>query len=356
MKDINAQDIDLIVEVDFCENQRYKPIRGWGKPYQFVPNHSDLSMKVPLDYKLVLDNAVFLPRGWEWTSQWKVDTAERYGKTDADGWSYGTSFDSVLQQTLDRKLKAERNSINVVRRRRWMRFRKCVDSEAMKKETIKREWLQANLQKIADVTVFNTFALEKLSEYDTEWRNSTKKIFQATDFLLSDSINNFENIKNKLLALKHFLLERGTIEAEYANRLSALSGKWSQFDPSSNSFSPVRSEKRKSRRWSGKETFITADPDLSNIVDLPKDEISYLNPNDLQARKPDNKFFEVISTSNKSTSNCVTFYSRLLSDSIPQGMQTIILLILSLLSSERKLIYDVQNRCRLCCRRYSSSN
>jgi hypothetical protein len=57
-----------------------------------------------------------------------IDISGRFGNNDKEGWFYGSSFESLFE-SIRRGKGGEESSTSVVRRRRWVRSKKCVSQE-----------------------------------------------------------------------------------------------------------------------------------------------------------------------------------------------------------------------------------
>ena len=125
-------DEEVIFTVDAWENQRYKPMQGgWQPPFvSGVPNMSDITGT----HTIGCEGGVplcSLPAGWEWLCEWTVDaTSKLYGGCDGDGWSYASSFETLFEQCSKQILSGEMGRLSLVRRRRWVRRRRCVTAAA----------------------------------------------------------------------------------------------------------------------------------------------------------------------------------------------------------------------------------
>ena len=53
-----------------------------------------------------------------------------YGTTDRYGWTYGTTFERLLDSLKNRKASGICTTTSLVRRRRWIRTRKCLSQTA----------------------------------------------------------------------------------------------------------------------------------------------------------------------------------------------------------------------------------
>ena len=50
---------------------------------------------------------VKLKEGWSFLDEWKVDKSGSFGRVDADGWSYATSFETLFEQTAKKTLQGD---------------------------------------------------------------------------------------------------------------------------------------------------------------------------------------------------------------------------------------------------------
>lgn len=217
------------VEVDYWENQRYKPLQGWTVPYQGgTAPYTDLSGKVPFSIENALTNKVYVPNGWEWApdSIWKVDVSGKFGAVDSDGWSYGTTFESLIALSKQKKLKNERSTSNIVRRRRWIRVRICVSTQLNGIVSMKVIWVNTVCEKITEVIQINETNYMKLTEYNAKQKKVIENILIAADLQLSDVNNTLDIMNEKLQQMKSFLIERGAIESQYSKKLESLAVKW----------------------------------------------------------------------------------------------------------------------------------
>jgi hypothetical protein len=217
-----------IVEVDFWENQTYKQLQGgWSVPYYGVNKYSDATGKIPFKQEKTMNGTVFLPLGWEWTDKtWEVDKSGKFGESDAEGWSYAPTFEVLVENTRTQTLKADRNNASMMRRRRWIRNRRCVIPDVIKLHLERVEWADSIRQKIGEIQSTNVANKTKLCEYNSNQREAVEKVVIATDNNILDVIHEFNGIIEKLVALRAFLVERGTIEESYAQKLDLFSKKW----------------------------------------------------------------------------------------------------------------------------------
>ncbi|CAN1281796.1 Intermembrane lipid transfer protein vps13A [Linum perenne] len=105
---------------EIFENQRYHPTSGWGSKLNGSQN-SDPGRWSTRDFSYSSKDFFEppLPSGWQWASSWIIDKSE---VVDGDGWAYAPEFHSLKWPPTSRS----NSSLDVVRRRRWMRRRQEV--------------------------------------------------------------------------------------------------------------------------------------------------------------------------------------------------------------------------------------
>ena len=120
----SVKDIDFVSEAEVWENQSWRPVRRiWASPLG-VPKFSDASNE-PISQPEERWSEMTLEPGWEWVSELQVDKSKRYGSPDEEGWMYGISFESLIDQIKSGKAE-EQTAASIVRRRRFVRSKKCV--------------------------------------------------------------------------------------------------------------------------------------------------------------------------------------------------------------------------------------
>ena len=218
------------VIVDAWENQRFKPLQGWTKPYgDLTPQFSDIHGVRVVDYATINGAPIpvaALPEGWEYTDDWNIDRSEKYGGIDTHGWSYATSFETLFDNTLRCKSEGEMGRMSLVRRRRWTRVRACHTPAAATLFEKKVQYVNAlryQLEKILqqkekdfkDLTLFHENKLQQLHP-----------VVKYAARGLSDTVTVLDHVVKKLLMVRDYLVERGTVEAQHAARLIELGRKW----------------------------------------------------------------------------------------------------------------------------------
>ena len=216
------------VEVDYWENQTYKPLlNSWSAAIYGVPEYSDISGRFVLKSDRIANNTVHLPIGWEWCqSEWIIDLSGEYGAIDDDGWSYSTSFELGIESSKLRQLKSDRSSTNIFRRRRWIRSRVCTSSNVLLKHTERLEWVETIRTKVNDVRNIYRINHTTISEYSSHQSIATDKALKATDEIIENIMMNLEQKVEMLRSLKSYFIDRGEVEALYSRRLEQLGSRW----------------------------------------------------------------------------------------------------------------------------------
>ncbi|EPS74076.1 hypothetical protein M569_00677, partial [Genlisea aurea] len=109
---------------EIFENQVYNPTSGWGSNDYVVERWSTRDFS----YSSKQFFEPSLPPGWIWagTSTWTVEKSQL---VDADGWAYGSDFQTLKWPPKSSK-STMKSSNDVVRRRRWTRVRQGYDKHA----------------------------------------------------------------------------------------------------------------------------------------------------------------------------------------------------------------------------------
>ncbi|KAI3834068.1 hypothetical protein MKX03_035864 [Papaver bracteatum] len=103
------------------ENQRHQAISGWGNKWPgFGGNDPERWSTRNFSYSSKDFFEPPLPSGWRWTTTWTVDKS-RFG--DIDGWAYAPDYQSLLKWPPNSSVSPAKSSLQVVRRRRWIRTR-----------------------------------------------------------------------------------------------------------------------------------------------------------------------------------------------------------------------------------------
>jgi len=189
--------------------------------------HSDITGEIPFNFDNIKNNYVYLPIGWEWSSiDWKIDKSGRYGYCDNDGWSYSTSFETLIELSKLRQLSNDKSSLSVARRRRWFRTRICIATHLVNKLSVLVDWVCTVRSRIEDVINYNERMIIMLSAFRNKRKVYFDSILQKSEKSLKDTIAHLITIFQKLEGMKLYLKERGEIESSYSKKLELLSSKW----------------------------------------------------------------------------------------------------------------------------------
>ena len=199
-------------------------------PYasETMPFYSDINGEISVPYdKGTTSPVITLPLGWQWCNEnWKVDSSNTFGLTDNDGWSYGTTFENLVDSSLKRKLEGEMGRLSIVRRRRWVRKMSSITADAKKDFETRLNWAKEIRKKLEKVISRKASDYSLVSEYEFKRRATFDRILFAAESQLSDTSQMLEGITDKLNLMKQFLIERGAIERDYSKRIGALASKW----------------------------------------------------------------------------------------------------------------------------------
>jgi hypothetical protein len=109
-------------EICLFENQRYRPLFGWGsKGFLFPHDRSPFSDETgKVAYMVDLLEDVPPPPNCEWATAWKI--SHDYTEVDAEGWSYSTTFSRLSEKLTSKRSSSTPRPRHVVRRRMWSRY------------------------------------------------------------------------------------------------------------------------------------------------------------------------------------------------------------------------------------------
>lgn len=116
---------NIMVEEVF-QNQRYQPISGWGNKWHGFPTN-DPGHWSTRDFSYSSKDFFEPPLspGWKWASGWTIDKPQF---VDVDGWAYGPDYHSLKWPPMSLK-SGTKSTVDVVRRRRWIRTREQVTEQ-----------------------------------------------------------------------------------------------------------------------------------------------------------------------------------------------------------------------------------
>lgn len=127
----NGESFTIIVEI--WQSQKYwRPLSKWAEAWnlpEFVNNiNYYASSKFPTEFSWIagLSRVVIdCPGSFEWApgSEWSVDMSKRFGNTCVEGWMYGDSFKSILEDMKAKRSSGVPDSSNITKKRRrvWTR-------------------------------------------------------------------------------------------------------------------------------------------------------------------------------------------------------------------------------------------
>ncbi|XP_020520361.1 uncharacterized protein LOC18430003 [Amborella trichopoda] len=118
------------VTEEIFENQRYQPLSGWGNKWPgFLTNDPAHWSNRDFSYSSKdFFEPSLLPPGWQWTSPWVIDKRQF---VDADGWAYGSDFQSLIKWPPLSSKSGKRSTLDFVRRRRWVRTRTRLSDQGL---------------------------------------------------------------------------------------------------------------------------------------------------------------------------------------------------------------------------------
>eukprot|EP01038_Epipyxis_sp_PR26KG_P010985 gene10985-14758_t len=330
------------VEVEYWENQRYKPLQGgWTIPYVFGGDphpYSDVTGKIEFDkekYVNAQNDNIYLPNGWEWsTNDWKIDLSGKFGYCDSDGWSYSTSFESLIEITLTKQLNNNRSIANITRRRRWIRCRICTAKDLLDKLSVLINWVSLVRLKIDDIMLYQQDILSILMKYKNKKKSIYNEILLNSDKNLNDVVETLTLLNEKLSSMTLFLQERGELEAGYGKKLESLASKWIDAGnlpkPSliKDTYSYITTATKSTSKDEGHYGHVIGNE--SGVED------HYGNNSTFSTPKQRSGFFYVVSKANDMVAKRIAEFSVMLSEGLPQDVNKIVLEVMEALIECKK--------------------
>ena len=123
-------------------------------------------------------------------------------------------------------LDGEKKSMSIVRRRRWTRKRICVSPVAKSQFIARFEWMQSKRESMLQFVQLFSRDSTQVSNYEDKRKPGVK---ESEDYIISslkETAGMLDGVWTKLQLLKGFLIERGTLEMEYAHKMNHLGRKW----------------------------------------------------------------------------------------------------------------------------------
>ena len=222
---------EFIVHDEVWESESYRPLWGkWQSPMS-KPRFSDLIGKKKLSSNTESLPNKSPPDGWEIVSEWMLWPRASKITSDHEGWMYGSDTTDIITKLrtsgLDLGSENAKKSAQV-RRRKWVRARKCVTDEG--KERIKEElkWLQSivdNLknymrQKQMERSQVTSYENVRVKAYKKNRATAARKVLAYKEAL--------DYYAKKLQELKDYMRERKEIDREYGRKLQALSKQYAK--------------------------------------------------------------------------------------------------------------------------------
>ena len=236
----------------------------------------------------------FLPLGWQWISKWEIDLSDTYGNVDKEqGWGYAASFENLIECTKTKTLSGEVGRLSIVRRRRWIRYRECVTAESKKEFNERISWISLLSNRVSKINSDKTEELISINNFEKERKVAYDKLLSTAERCLQESVSTLEGVVEKLNLMKQFLIERGKLELDYANKLKQLANKW-----------------------------VHAGIPKNNIPKINNNNNNN-NNNDDDDKSSNPGFFYVISASNNAVASRLQDFATLLSVSLPQDVSSV---------------------------------
>ena len=115
-------------ETNIFENQRYRPLFGWGsKGYLFTNERTEFSDETgEKRYEIKDLEEILPPSNFEWVTTWTINYS--YTKVDLEGWCYATTFQRLSEKLVLNKSSNKVKPGHVVRRRLWTRLSRALRS------------------------------------------------------------------------------------------------------------------------------------------------------------------------------------------------------------------------------------
>lgn len=122
MKKATAGRVRGYQAVSIFENQRYRPLFGWGSKGFLLPHdRSPFSDETgATSYPASTLEEIPPPPNCEWATPWKL--SQDYTSVDEEGWCYARSFSRLSEKLESGRSSSTPRPGHVVRRRLWMRY------------------------------------------------------------------------------------------------------------------------------------------------------------------------------------------------------------------------------------------
>lgn len=122
---VNHEDVSICIKEETFENERWMPIKGFGKHFLPTDRYQWSSADGTVERKI--ENIRLPSNAWKWEGDWRVEAELGSVSTETEGWTYALDFPN--------KYCANYFFPAAVRRRKWYRYRRYVGV---------RSWIKLN--------------------------------------------------------------------------------------------------------------------------------------------------------------------------------------------------------------------
>lgn len=221
----SSESVYMVVTDEVWENGRWGIATGW-RSAQGMTKSPFTDLRETRTYHN-FPKEPDAPDGWKWLSEWVIDRSRSFGEVDEEGWAYGTSFESLLAAIENKCTGGSSAGIKaLVRRRRYVRTRGCINLKLYTTLQTRIEYLESTRTLIERAVTLQRENVVKIREFDSERHKVYEVAFQDA---IEDAELIGKNTKDyieKLMKTKAYLIERSTLEREYAAKLKNMSNKW----------------------------------------------------------------------------------------------------------------------------------
>lgn len=163
---------------------------------------------------------------WMWTTEWTVDTTSAFA-TDDSGWAYGLTWDRLFE-AIQHNLCTADSAATLVRRRKWIRGRVCVTSDAMDQLHKERDAVISQHNTIKTMIQNKCTDYEQILSLHNKYTADTSSCLAQLDNHLKLISTVTAQMMSHLEELLIFLDDMIIIEKEYISKLTHLSHKHQQ--------------------------------------------------------------------------------------------------------------------------------
>ena len=221
--------MDSLLEYSVCdelwETETYRQLFGQFSSPVTKPRYSDIG-----GVRKVSDGPndkfpdIKIPEGWECTGDWVLwsGTAELLG--DKDGWLYGKTYAELERQVYEKRdCGSERIRRGAgVRRRKWVRTRRCISVEAQEVVRAELQWLRSIVSNLKSSIRRKLEDHIRLQKFEDQRVVCYKQVRTAHAHRVIAFKNVLLKYQENLTAMKAYLKERRELDREYGRRLKRL--------------------------------------------------------------------------------------------------------------------------------------